>query len=89
MSRSLAIFALLFSSRMYAAAPPEVIKLWPGAPANGSEEVWVERGKGIVDRAVSNVSQPTLTVYLPAKEKANGAAVVIAPGGGFDASRHR
>jgi len=31
----------------------------------------------------SNVSQPTLSIYLPSKEKANGAAVVICPGGGY------
>ncbi len=29
------------------------------------------------------VFTPTLTVYLPPKEKANGAAVVICPGGGY------
>lgn len=29
------------------------------------------------------VYQPTLTAYLPAKEKATGAAVVICPGGGY------
>lgn len=32
---------------------------------------------------VSRVSQPTLAVYLPAKEKATGAAVIICPGGGY------
>lgn len=32
---------------------------------------------------VSNVSRPTLTVFLPPKEKANGTAVVICPGGGY------
>ena len=32
---------------------------------------------------ISNISRPTLTVYLPAKEKATGAAVVICPGGGY------
>ncbi|HEX5024878.1 MAG TPA: alpha/beta hydrolase [Agriterribacter sp.] len=32
---------------------------------------------------VSNVSQPTLSIYLPSKENANGAAVVICPGGGY------
>lgn len=32
---------------------------------------------------VSKVSRPTLTVYLPPKEKANGASVVICPGGGY------
>ena len=31
------------------------------------------------------VFTPTLTVYLPPKEKANGAAVVICPGGGYGA----
>jgi acetyl esterase/lipase len=31
---------------------------------------------------ISNVSQPTLTIYLP-KEKATRAAVIICPGGGY------
>jgi len=60
------------------------VNLWPDVPPGAQPEVWVERGKGTVDRAVSNVHQPTLTVYLPAKEVATGAAVVIAPGGGFE-----
>jgi len=32
---------------------------------------------------ISNVVQPTLTVYLPAREKANGTSVVVCPGGGY------
>ncbi|TSD62946.1 alpha/beta hydrolase [Inquilinus sp. KBS0705] len=32
---------------------------------------------------ITNVSIPTLTPYLPEKGKANGAAVVICPGGGY------
>ncbi len=32
---------------------------------------------------ISKVSRPTLTSYLPAKEKANGTAVIICPGGGY------
>jgi acetyl esterase/lipase len=32
---------------------------------------------------VRNVSDPSLTPFLPAPGKANGAAVVVAPGGGF------
>src|SRR5689334_935108 len=32
---------------------------------------------------IEKVSHPTLTVYLPPKEKANGAAVVVCPGGGY------
>jgi len=52
----------------------------PSAPAERIEE----RGKGgVVDRAITNVSQPTVTVYLPPKEKATGTAIVICPGGGY------
>lgn len=32
---------------------------------------------------VANVSQPTLTAYLPDSSVANGTALIIAPGGGF------
>jgi acetyl esterase/lipase len=34
-------------------------------------------------RFVVDISTPELTAYLPAKEKANGMAVVICPGGGY------
>jgi len=32
---------------------------------------------------IEKVSRPTLTVYLPAKRKANHTAVVVLPGGGY------
>jgi len=32
---------------------------------------------------IHKVTQPTLTVFLPPKEKANGTGVVICPGGGY------
>ncbi len=32
---------------------------------------------------ISKISIPTLTAYLPPKEKANGTAVIICPGGGY------
>src|SRR5882724_316131 len=79
---------ILSFAPVFAGGAPEVVNLWPGvapgSPAGVQQEVWVERGKGSVDRAVSNVHEPTLTVYLPASEIATGAAVVIAPGGGFE-----
>jgi acetyl esterase/lipase len=61
-------------------APP-VISLWPnGAPG-------FESRKDIPEQAASywvkNINNPSLTVFLPPKEKANGAAVIICPGGGF------
>jgi acetyl esterase/lipase len=52
-----------------AATSHKVELLWPnGAPgARGNDEG----------------DKPTLTIYLPAEEKATGAAVVICPGGGY------
>ncbi|MEO5997597.1 MAG: hypothetical protein ABIN89_12750 [Chitinophagaceae bacterium] len=32
---------------------------------------------------ISKISKPTLTIFLPPKEKVTGAAVVICPGGGY------
>lgn len=64
----------------------EVINLYPGSvpgakatPANYVEST--TNTDGIV--RVSKVSVPTLTVFLPAKDKATGAAVIICPGGGY------
>ena len=61
-------------------------RLWPGK-APGSEnwtvpESITNRGG---NRVATNVSDPTLTVYLPDSATANGAAVVIAPGGALQA----
>ena len=60
----------------------EVVELWPGL-AKGSAEVWVERSTtpGVLDRAVSNIHNPTLMVYLPEPGKGTGAALIIAAGG--------
>lgn len=62
------------------AAPPVVIPLWPegvpGAKAIG-EERYESGGR------ISNVSEPTLTVYAPAVDRPNGTAVIIAPGGAY------
>ena len=70
-----------------AADEPEVIPLWPsGAPGSEGKsdaEQVKENGKnGVHDRHISHVHKPSLTVYLPPREKANGTAVVICPGGG-------
>ncbi|MDP4247938.1 MAG: alpha/beta hydrolase [Bacteroidota bacterium] len=59
---------------------PRVIHLWAnGAPGYESRRNEPEEAK---DYWVKNVQNPSLTAYLPPKEKANGAAVVICPGGG-------
>ena len=38
---------------------------------------------------IYDVSEPTLEVFRPAAGEANGAAVIVAPGGGFVASGYR
>jgi endo-1,4-beta-xylanase len=62
-----------------------VVPLWqggaPGFEARKDERETVKK-KGGVEVSVSNVHNPSLTVYLPTMEKTTGAAVVICPGGG-------
>lgn len=41
-----------------------------------------ETGNDGIQR-ISKVSEPTLLAFIPAKEKANGTAVIICPGGGY------
>jgi acetyl esterase/lipase len=61
-------------------AAPLVIPLWPeGLP--GAKAIGTERNED--GGRISNVSEPTLTVYGPAVDRPNGTAVIIAPGGGY------
>jgi acetyl esterase/lipase len=70
-----------------AQAPAQELRLWPdGAP--GSEDWSVAEtvtASPSGDRVVANVSDPTLTVFLPDPALATGTAVVIAPGGALRA----
>ncbi len=69
-------------------AHPASIPLWPdGAPGSegkrGEKELVTHKlWEGIHYISVTHIHAPTLTPYLPAKGKSNGAAVIIAPGGG-------
>jgi acetyl esterase/lipase len=65
---------------MAAAAEPFVVPLWPnGAPGFEDRKDIPEHVQG---GSVNNVNNPSITVFLPPKEKANHAAVLIFPGGG-------
>ncbi len=65
-------------------AEPESIPLWvDGAPGSESRKSEAEKtvvGPGTCN--VTNVHNPSITPYLPAADKATGAAIIIAPGGG-------
>ncbi len=75
---------LILPATILPANQSKEIPLWPdGAPGSegksGPEAVRLaENG----ERVVSKVHQPSITPYLPPKEKATGAAVIVAPGGG-------
>lgn len=67
---------------------PTPFALWAiGAPGfearrNEPERVEWRQEPDIVFPVTFNIHQPSLTPYLPAKDKATGCAVIIAPGGG-------
>lgn len=85
MLRSL-IPVLLLSAPLLAADPP-VIPLWEkGAPGfedkKDTKETRDRESKDTGEYRVTGVHNPYVTVFLPPKEKATGAAVVVVPGGG-------
>jgi acetyl esterase/lipase len=69
-------------------AHPPSIPLWadgaPGSEAHKQEpeEISWRQEPDIVFTVLSNVHNPSLTPFLPAKGQATGCAVIIAPGGG-------
>src|SRR5215472_6121679 len=58
--------------------------IWPGIPPGSENWTWHEQtGLQGGSRMVRNIATPSLTMYKPAPGKANGASVIIAPGGAF------
>ena len=82
-TKSLFLFFLFATN---ASAQSTEIPIWPG-PAPGSE-TWnypetVTLQPPDCTRRVTNVTRPTLTVFLLEASLVNGTAVIICPGGGF------
>lgn len=86
--------ALLMITTLLSYSEPLTLPLWKGeVPGEknqkvGEEKVEDKNNDGIT--RTSNVSKPTITVYPAPADKANGAAVIVAPGGGYSilASKH-
>jgi acetyl esterase/lipase len=79
-------FFVLILISLTAKAQQKEIRLYDG-PAPGSEAwTWQEKinnQNSLKVMTVFNVVRPSLTVFLPDPSVANGAAVIVCPGGGF------
>lgn len=67
-------------------AQQKVIDVWQGKIPNSIEnknykEEDLSNAEGIYQ--ISRVKVPTLSIFLPPKDKTNGTAVVVCPGGGY------
>ena len=81
MIKNLCLFlTMLFSFNSF--AQQQRIKLYPDGVPNSKKAptTYVEKREGY---SVSLVTDPTITPYFPAKDKANGTAVIVFPGGGY------
>jgi len=67
----------------------EVIHLWPDGPTTRIDGVGDEvtypapPGLAIGTTFLRNISDPTLTVFEPRADRANGVGVIVVPGGGW------
>ncbi len=66
------------------AADPLIVNLWPGkAPGEISDAGEEKTTKKADHIEVTNIVKPTLVIYRPDKDKDTGAALIVAPGGGY------
>ncbi len=80
-AKSFVVAAFFAGTFFLRADEPQVVPLWEkGAPGFEDRRNEPELAK---DYWVRNIHNPSLTVFPAPKEKANGAAVLIFPGGGF------
>lgn len=87
MFHRLSAFALVLAFPLsLGAAEPTVVKLWPGKAPGETKDVgpekYLEAKAGQLEvKRLTNVSEPTIAVYKPAKP--NGTAMIVSPGGGY------
>lgn len=71
---------------MLASEPLEVFPVWKDGPPSavrvpGPEQILENRPRPFYQ--LTNISSPTVSVFLPAPEKRLGAAILVCPGGGL------
>ncbi len=77
--------AIVAACLVWTCAGAQTVDLWPGTPPGSEKWTYTEKRveNGMFGPSVVDVSKPTLTAFLPAKGKATGTGVIIAPGGAF------
>ena len=84
--KKLHLLCIVASIGNVVAAQQKVIQLYEGAAPGSQSWNWneAENDKNMWQtKVVYNVTKPTLNVFLPETDKANGTAVIICPGGAF------
>ncbi|WP_132054530.1 alpha/beta hydrolase [Pseudocnuella soli] len=85
MARIACLLLLIIFTLPMTVSAQTTMPLYEGAipnskPGSNEEKSEVNSSNRLI---ISKVSRPTITAYLPAKGKRNGAAVIICPGGGY------
>ena len=78
------LFLIVLSMSLNGFSQDTIMPLWPKDKIPNyvkSDESESSKRNGIL--AISQVQEPTIEVYLPAKANANGQAMLILPGGGY------
>lgn len=84
----LALCAFALISNLNAAEKPTIVDVWPGKPPGEMMDAApdvvqpTKAGEDSPTLRIASVTKPTISIFKPAKP--NGAAVVIAPGGGYN-----
>jgi acetyl esterase/lipase len=78
------VAALVMSTSLLAAQTPAEIPLWPagvpGSEGKTAKEAVTTSGSG--ELSVSSIHNPSITPYVPSRDKASGTAILVIPGGG-------
>src|SRR5436189_5854928 len=87
MNRLATLTIILATAWPITAQQPAVVNLWPGKPPNDvgivGDEKFIEFKQSPDIKWITNVTEPTLTLYRPPADQDTRAAMLIAPGGGY------
>jgi acetyl esterase/lipase len=81
--------ALLLVCQVRGADESLVLPIWPGAVPGDDGTIGPERVRAASEaptkdaKWITNVKNPTITVFRPSKEKNSGTVVIVCPGGGY------